>query len=557
MSEPVLIYPPPKPESDDSDKKPEKPGKTKKLLRLTNIRIGSQVFFFIIFALSVWLSWTSRVQGYRVSWLLEMDPLVTVSTLFSTGFIYRFLGWAFVIIFLTLMFGRVFCGWICPMGSLQQFTAWLFQKGAPRRTDDNRYDKKQSYKYIMLGAMLILALLGALQIGLMDPIVWVYRAFTTFIAPMWDMLVGAVETLFQTDLSNAKFAPGVAPRIFTGSFLIGVIFFGFIIVNVRYHRFFCRFLCPLGAFLGVLSRFAIFRIDRNVHKCTDCNLCLLRCEGACEPQGKLIASECFSCMNCLDDCPDDALRFAAHGLDKKQAQMEPDLSRRQWVLSGVLGLVSFPLLKNNGYTTDENFSPDMIRPPGSVAEKEFLERCIKCDQCINVCPTNVLQPATLAEGGIEALWTPVMNFKVKHCQLKCNLCSEVCPTGAIRKITVEEKLGEGEFKKQGPVVLGTAFINPARCLPIANQIPCVVCEEVCPTSPKAIQTVDQEEKDVFGNIVTLNKPFIVPDLCIGCGICESECPVQDDPAVYVTAVGESRSSNRRLLLGPRIPKELM
>ncbi len=548
MSDPVLIYPPP-------DAKP--PSAPKKLLRLTNIRIATQVFFFALFVFSIWLSWTSRVEGFRTSFLLEIDPLVAISTFLSTGYVYRFLGWAFVIVFITMMFGRVFCGWICPMGALQQFTAWLFRRGAKRQIDDNRYNKKQTYKYVMVGAMLVLALLGALQIGLMDPVVWMYRAFTTFIAPLWDMLVGMVEVVTRLDLSTAKFAPGVSTRIFTGSFVIGAIFFGFIIVNVRHHRFFCRFLCPLGAFLGMLSRFAFFRIDRNVSKCTDCNLCLLRCEGASEPQGKLIESECFSCMNCIDDCPEDALRFAAHGLDKNQAQMEPDLTRRQWVLSGVLGLVSFPLLKSNGYSSDENFSPEMIRPPGSVEESEFLERCIKCDQCINVCPTNVLQPAGLAEGGIEAVWTPVMNFKVKHCQLKCNLCSEVCPTGAIRKITVEEKLGEGEFRDQGPIVLGTAFINQSRCLPIANQIPCVVCEEVCPTSPKAIQTHDEEEKDVFGNIVTLNKPFIVPDLCIGCGICESECPVQDDPAVYITAVGESRSPERRLLLGPRIPKNLM
>jgi formate hydrogenlyase subunit 6/NADH:ubiquinone oxidoreductase subunit I len=188
-----------------------------------------------------------------------------------------------------------------------------------------------------------------------------------------------------------------------------------------------------------------------------------------------------------------------------------------------------------------------------VEESEFLERCIKCDQCINVCPTNVLQPATFEEGGIEALWTPVMNFHISHCQLKCNLCSEVCPTGAIRRITVAEKLGEGPYAPRGPVRLGTAFIDTTRCLPWANQVPCVVCEEVCPVAPKAIQTHDEETKDVFGQMVVLNKPFIVPDLCIGCGICEAECPVLDRPAVYVTAVGESRSKNRKLLLRSRTP----
>ena len=148
-----------------------------------------------------------------------------------------------------------------------------------------------------------------------------------------------------------------------------------------------------------------------------------------------------------------------------------------------------------------------------------------------------------------------MNFNIAHCQLKCTLCSEVCPTGAIREISVAEKLGKGEFEDQGPISLGTAFIDTTRCLPWANQIPSVVCEEVCPVAPKAIQALDEEVKDVFGNMVVLNKPFVVPDLCIGCGICQAECPVQDRPAVYVTAVGETRSKERRLLLSPRKAKE--
>ena len=150
------------------------------------------------------------------------------------------------------------------------------------------------------------------------------------------------------------------------------------------------------------------------------------------------------------------------------------------------------------------------------------------------CPTNVLQPAGVEEGGVEALWTPVMNYDLGHCQLKCTLCSEVCPTGAIRKITVEEKLGKGAFADQGPIRLGTAFYDRGRCLPHAMELPCVVCEEVCPVSPKAIQTKDVEVKDAFGNLVVLRQPFIVPDLCIGCGICQHECPVSDQRAVRVS-----------------------
>ena len=526
--------------------------KSKRLLRLTNIRIVSQIIFFGLFLFSIWATWTSRLGGYPVSRLLELDPLVAVSTALSTGYVYRYLGWAIVIILLTFLFGRIFCNWICPYGTLHQFIGWLFNtNNAVKRIEQNRYRDLQYLKYGILIVFLIMASLGALQIGLLDPIVLMYRGFTIFVAPASDMLLDTVSSRTGFDaqwLDSLKFAPGVTSRIFVGSFWAGLFFLSFALLNLWIPRFFCRFLCPLGAFLGVLSRYSLFRINRIVDKCTDCNLCLTRCEGASDPQGQLRVSECFSCMNCLDDCPEDALQFTMFGLDKKQVVPQPDMSRRRLLFAGVAGAVAFPLLRNNGKVNDENFSPHMIRPPGSVAEAEFLEKCIKCDQCINVCPTNVLQPATLKEGGFEGLWTPVMNFNIKHCQLKCNLCSEVCPTGAIRKISVAEKLGEGEFAEQGPVILGTAFINTSRCLPWANQIPCVVCEEVCPVSPKAIQTIDEEVKDVYGNKVVLNKPFIVPDLCIGCGICHSECPVLDQPAVYVTAVGESRSQNRKLLL---------
>ena len=476
----------------------------------------------------------------------------------STHSVYRYLGWGLIIVALTLLFGRVFCNWICPYGTLHQFMGWLFNIGSGRnRIADNRYRPMYYFKYAILTVFLIMAAFGSLQIGLLDPICLMYRTFATVVAPMTDMVIDTVSLqvanreIDTLALDNLKFAPGVERRVFIGSFWIGLMMMALVGANIVIPRFFCRVLCPLGALLGVLSRYSLFRINRDVHKCTDCNLCLTRCEGAADPMGKVRLSECFSCMNCIDDCPEDALSFTMVGLDTKQVVAAPDMSRRKMIFASLSGVLAFPLIKNHGLNTDRTFSPDLIRPPGSCEESEFLERCIKCDQCINACPTNVLQPATYQEGGLESLWTPVMQFKIAHCQFKCIVCSEVCPTGAIRKITVDEKLGKGDFVEEGPVRLGTAFFDRGRCLPWSSDIPCVVCEEVCPTSPKAIQTKDEEAMDVFGNIVVLNKPFMVPDLCIGCGICEAECPVLDDRAVYVTAVGESRSRERRMLLTER------
>jgi polyferredoxin len=530
----------------------------KRTLRITNIRIAAQAFFFFLFLFFVWATWTSRLGGYPVSRILEMDPLVALATLLSTGYIYRYLGWALILVAVTFLFGRVFCNWMCPYGTLHQFTGWAFNiRNGKERIASNEYRRIYYLKYVILIIFLVMAAFGSLQIGLLDPICLMYRTFATVIAPMTDEGLTSVSTLMHSVnldslwVDNLKFAPGVGDRIFIGSFWIGLMLFGLVAANLFIPRFFCRVMCPLGALLGVMSRWSVFRINRDVHKCTDCNLCMTRCEGAADPQGILRQSECFSCMNCIDDCPEDALSFTAFGLDTKQVKAAPDMSRRNVVFAGVAGLFGVHFLRSHGMNTDENFSGQLMRPPGSVEESDFLAKCIKCDQCINSCPTNVLQPATAAEAGLEGLWTPVMKFTVGHCQLKCTMCSEVCPTGAIRKITVEEKMGKGQFEEQGPIRLGTAFYDLGRCLPHAMEIPCVVCEEVCPVSPKAIQTKDEEVKDVFGNIVVLNKPFIVPDLCIGCGICETECPVKDERAVYVTAVGESRSEERRLLLRHR------
>lgn len=545
---------------DGSEPESRTPQGPRKWMRLTRVRILAQITFFALFILAVWATWTSRLGGYPVSRLLEFDPLVSLSTALATGYVYKFLGWGLVLVAITLLFGRVFCNWMCPYGTLHQFVGWLFNvRGNSQRIRDNTYHPSQYLKYVILIVFLVMSSMGALQIGLLDPIVMMYRALATVFAPASDLLVDRAGQGIEaagvsvTFLDTLKFAPGVEHRIFVGSFWIGVIFLAFVAANMWKPRFFCRFVCPLGAMLGALAAKSLFRINRIVDRCTDCNLCLMRCEGASDPQGTLRQAECFGCMNCIDDCPEDALEFTMLRQDPKQVLPYPDLSRRQLAFAGVAGLLAAPILRNNGLVNDENFSPDMIRPPGSVAEGEFLERCIKCDQCINVCPTNVLQAATMKEGGIEAIWTPVMNFNIAHCQLKCTLCSEVCPTGAIRQLSVAEKLGEGPYAVNGPVRLGTAFIDTTRCLPWGNQIPCVVCEEVCPVAPKAIQTYDEEVKDVFGKRVVLNKPFIVPDLCIGCGICQAECPVQDRPAVYITAVGESRSNERKLLLRSRTP----
>jgi ferredoxin len=319
-------------------------------------------------------------------------------------------------------------------------------------------------------------------------------------------------------------------------------------------------------------------------------------------------------MNCLDTCRDGQMTYQT----KRSAAGEiplPDLSRRGVLISLVSGVAAVPALRLGGLV-GPNWSSALIRPPGALGEEQFVERCLKCGQCMRVCPTNVLQPAGL-EHGLEALWTPSLNMRIgtSGCQLNCVACGQICPTAAIRPLSLEEKRGLGAFAVAGPVRLGTAFVDRGRCLPWAMDKPCIVCQENCPVSPKAITTrevysvmararvtahkdqqftlagVDlpvgrlgtgdyflqaaggepgtrrrirengadnltllpsEEWRPSSGQevevVVRLQQPHVDLARCIGCGVCEHECPVSGQRAIRVTAENESRSPKRSLLL---------
>jgi MauM/NapG family ferredoxin protein len=183
-------------------------------------------------------------------------------------------------------------------------------------------------------------------------------------------------------------------------------------------------------------------------------------------------------------------------------------------------------------------SEKLIRPPGALPEKQFLQKCVKCGECMKVCPTNAIQPA-LTEAGPEGIWTPMLNMEIGYCDYYCSLCTQVCPTGAIKELTIEEK---------NQLKIGTAWVNRNRCIPWKFGDPCIVCEEHCPVSPKAIKFLKIEVQRPDGVVKTPLAPVIDLDQCTGCGICENKCPVVDAPAIYVTSVGESRSEKNQMLL---------
>lgn len=578
-------------------------------MRIVQTRRTSQVFFFLLFAWFCVVSTVGeklwQIRGWPVNWFLNLDPLVGVGTILTTGTLFKGLLWGLVTVVLTIVIGRFFCGWVCPFGSLHHLVGYLGnrKKSAAQKIELNKYRKTQSLKYLVLVFFLFMAafpsLAATLQTGLLDPIALITRSFNLVLLPVADSSVNLVS---------------VSGRFYAGAWLIFAVFLTAVLLNLVVPRFYCRFICPLGALFGVIDRFAIWRIGKKEKQCINCKLCEKACEGGCEPAGRIRMSECVLCLNCFDDCEHRLIGYQP----KRSLAGEitnPDVSRRGFMLSLAGGILAVPAVRL-GNKLGSNWYHKVVRPPGSLAEEEFLKRCIKCGQCMRVCPTNVIQPGSIA-GGLENLWTPVLNNRIgsSGCQLNCVACGQVCPTSAIRRITLDEKHGKGKFVEAGPIRIGTAFFDRGRCLPWAMDKPCIVCEENCPVSPKAIYTrevfstvregvikvkrivgntieitegtlvadafatgdyyclaggnrrekitansedaVEVWQAGIFSDIeeggiveiqVRLQQPYVEPEKCIGCGICEHECPVSGRKAVRVSADGESRSSERSLLI---------
>ncbi|MCL2824588.1 MAG: 4Fe-4S binding protein [Polyangiaceae bacterium] len=503
---------------------------------------------------------------------LHIDPYATLLTFLSTWTVYRASAASLIVIVLTVVFGRIFCGWICPMGTINHILGWMLPsrkgKGARRIAANRTSAKRQRVKYYILFASLAAALAGSAIGGLFDPISLLIRGMGLSVMPSGQYVVGRFYDrtahsgvgVFELigDGVNYVFSHTVwqAQQFhYHGGWIIGILFIAVLFMNRIIPRFWCRVLCPLGALLGILSRFSLFGLQKREHKCTNCNLCLLHCQGADSPQGgvKWRQDECHMCLNCESGCPEKALKMRFLP-SRSQTETKPDIERRTAVAATAAGLVAIPVLRTTG-AFGPNFDADRIRPPGSIEERDFLERCIRCGACMKVCPNNALHPA-MGVGGIEALWTPIVIPRIGYCEQSCVLCAQVCPTGAINRSADIEKTG---VKAVTPVKIGTAFYNHGRCLPWAMQIPCIVCEEFCPTSPKAIwvEEVEVIKRDVTPtdgggtpswSTVKLQRPHVDPSLCVGCGACEKVCPVVDEPAIRVSSVGENRSKTNVILL---------
>ncbi len=500
-------------------------------------RLGQALFFALFLFLFITTDYSGADElTWAVNLLFRIDPLLAFSAMLAGKTVIALMLPALLTLVLALIFGRFFCGWICPLGTLIDGSRHLFieRKKSPG-------PGRRQLKYYLLIFLLSSALFGLPLTGLIDPFSLLVRGLAFAVHPALDSAAASFFTWTYQHAPgwvNAATEPAYgllksllpfAAKVYGLSVFSLFLLLTVLGLSVLERRFFCRKVCPLGALLALFSRFSLLSLSGGRADCGKCRQCRSICRmGAIDEQRSISSAECILCLDCLTHCPGARISYGRRSVD----QQATDLSRRAVLTSLTAGLL-VPLVLPTRLLA--RFSdPLLIRPPGALAEAAFLGRCVRCGECMKVCIGNALQPAWL-EAGLEGIFTPRLIGRIGYCEYNCTLCGQVCPTGAIRRLTGEEKR---------KTVIGRAYFDKNRCLPFAKGVPCMVCEEHCPTPEKAIKFREARVLNSRGEEVDLRQPYVIDELCIGCGICENKCPLSGGAAVMVTAEGESRREGR-------------
>ncbi|MFA7236670.1 MAG: 4Fe-4S binding protein [Phycisphaeraceae bacterium] len=498
----------------------------------------SQLAFLVLF---FWLfritegAGEGHISRFVGAWFM-FDPLVALVTMISSR---SFIGPVFfsvVMVIATVFLGRFFCGWLCPLGTLLDGFAAIIRPVAHRT---RRWLHLTSYrlraiKYALLIVVVIGSLFGLTLTGFVDPFALLFRGVTLAADPAMakgtDAAFGymyhhelpgtAVSEPVYGFLRDHALPFGRASFATAGlsALLLGAIF----LMELADRRFWCKNLCPLGAMYGWLGRWSVVR-RLPVKVCGHCGRCATDCRmGAFDGEGKFSPESCNLCMDCVADCPDGIAGFGTKRVKARPAGLQPG---RRVFIGAVAGGIMLPALTKLSASAKPQAAGErkVLRPPGARDEAEFLSRCTRCGECMKVCPTHGLQPAVLETGWV-GMFAPMLVPRTGYCEYNCHLCSQVCPTEAIAELTLEVK------KK---VRIGIAEIDRERCLPWATNEACIVCEEMCPVSDKAIR-LETVMVEVNGEKVELQRPFVCEESCIGCGICENHCPLEGEAAVRVS-----------------------
>jgi polyferredoxin len=451
------------------------------------VRRVRQLVQYLALALFLYLFLRTTREGgspIPVNLFARLDPLLALNAMLADRRAIPTFAPAIITVVATLALGRIWCGWICPLGTVLDSFGTNVRQAIPERL--------RQVKYFLLFVVVVAALLASLPLMWLDPI-------TILLSPMAGTVYPAIQAQRATGAATLAGQP-LQAAVYPILALPLVIILG---LNLIAKRFWCRYLCPLGALAALLSKFSWLK--RSVPDgCSGCKQCASQCPMDTINQEDFSSDpgECLQCLNCFTGCAEALPTFKAGWRPGFGYQYDP--SRRQFLASVATGVVAASLPKT-GLLKSRN--PRPLRPPGAQ-DHGFVSTCVRCGECIKVCPKNALHLA-LFEGGLEAVSTPVLVPRRGYCDYSCNACGQVCPSGAVPALSLEDKKS---------VVIGTAVVDPDRC------VQCTFCRTQCPVQAIGIGTVE-------GKLGPF--PKVAPERCIGCGICEYVCPVDGEAAIRV------------------------
>lgn len=425
-----------------------------------------------------------------------------------------------VLVLITLIFGRIYCSTVCPMGIFQDIVTWISGKTAKKKKRFCYSPARNVLRWSVVGVTAVAFLLGfTALLGLLDPYSAYGRMVVNVLKPVYMLGNNLLESIFST-FDNYTFYQVDASLLSISSFIIGLITFLLIgFLAWKYGRTWCNTMCPVGTLLGFLSRFSLVKIRIDTEKCNHCGLCAKKCKASCIDSARqsIDYSRCVDCFNCLGACRQQALRYTLpSGVTKQTA----DDSKRRFLLAGLTTAAVAPkamaqaqeaIAAFSGMKREKRQIP--ITPPGSVSQEDFQSRCTSCHLCVSKCPSHVLKPAFM-EYGPGGIMQPTVYFEKGFCNFDCTVCGDVCPNGAILPLTKEQK----HLTQMGKVV----FIKE-NCIVHRDGTSCGACSEHCPT--QALSMIPYRDG--------LTIPHVDTDICVGCGGCEYICPVRPFRAVYI------------------------
>lgn len=429
----------------------------------------------------------------------------------------------FVILALTVFTGRSYCSVICPLGVYQDVVSRL---GGRVRKRNRRYGFRRPdtiLRYSILSLVLILLLAGSVfLLGLLDPYS-IFGRFSTYILQPAIIAINNVlasvfswfdnYTIFKVESVKIPFIAYILPLI-----LIGLVTY----LSFTRGRLYCNSVCPVGTFLGLISKVSLFRIKINQETCSHCGRCAINCKSSCIDflREDIDVSRCVVCFNCISSCNDNAISFGIGKLKTGVSDEPVNKDKRKFIAGIITGLVTTtgiikaqdaPVPTKNSTVAEDKKYP--VCPPGAISIEHFTKFCTACSLCVSACPKKVIIPSVM-EYGLAGIMQPHMDFHKNFCNFECIRCTEVCPTGALLPLTVEAKkltqLGKVNFLEDN-------------CIVKTEKTDCGACSEHCPT--KAVYMVPYE-----GSLVI---PEINDEICIGCGACEFACPTIPYKAIFV------------------------